>query len=84
MCQIGVLSVEAGPDGPDDAEITMDCERLERELAACRREISRLRAERDEWRDEALLLDRLLSDRRALIDARMSSPKFPPGIWGMN
>jgi hypothetical protein len=51
----------------------MDCERLERELAACRREISRLRAERDEWRDEALLLDRLLSDRRALIDTRMSS-----------
>jgi hypothetical protein len=54
-------------------EITTDCERLERELAACRREISSLRAERDEWRDEALLLDRLLSDRRALIEARMSS-----------
>jgi hypothetical protein len=49
----------------------MDCERLERELDACRREIARLRAERDEWRDEAMLLDRLLSDRRALIDAQV-------------
>lgn len=54
-------------------ERTMDCERLQRELDACRREISQLRTERDEWRDEALLLDRLLSDRRALIDARIPS-----------
>jgi len=51
----------------------MDCEHLRRELDACRREISQLRAERDEWRDEAMLLDRLLSDRRALIDARIPS-----------
>jgi hypothetical protein len=51
----------------------MDCTRLEHELDARRREISRLQAERDEWRDEALFFYRLASDRRSLIDARMPS-----------
>ncbi len=67
--------ISQGPIAIDrtTGEVIMDCERLERELADCRSEISRLRAERGEWRDEALLLNRLLSDGRALIDALMPS-----------